>query len=128
MVTDLRRADSWESRPYPAAAVGKKFKQHCVYDGSGWVGRPRRTVTLWPRICGVQTAGNRNDTQPLPSETHEGSPVFLARCKDEMIVDSETAKVNVLMATNNEPTKEPKTQLTTETRVYFPRTVPSRYT
>jgi hypothetical protein len=43
----------------------------CISDGSGWVGRPRRFVTPGSRICGVQTAGNRDDTQPLPSDIHE---------------------------------------------------------
>ena len=39
------------------------LKQQCVYGGSGWVGRPRRIVTLGSWNCGVQTAGNRDDTQ-----------------------------------------------------------------
>jgi hypothetical protein len=35
-----------------------------IYGGSGWVGRPYMFMTLGSWICGVQTAGNRDDTQP----------------------------------------------------------------
>ena len=46
------------------------FKQQCVHGGSSWVGRPYMFMTLGSWICGVQTAGNRDDAQPLLSETH----------------------------------------------------------
>ena len=46
--------------------------QFQIYGGSGWVGRPYMFMTLGSWICGVQTAGNRDDTQPLSSETHVG--------------------------------------------------------
>ena len=36
-----------------------------VPGGCGWVGRPCRSF----KICGVQTAGNRDEAQPLPSST-----------------------------------------------------------
>ena len=43
-----------------------------IYGGSGWVGRPYMFMALGSWVCGVQTAGNRDDTQSLLSETHVG--------------------------------------------------------